>query len=56
VRPIIEVERTRRRGRAPTSDPDQLARLTGVPALLWVAFFAMLSLCCLAVAVDWLVR
>ncbi len=55
VRPIIEVQRTRSRGRAPTSDPDQLARLTGMPAWLWVAFFALVSLFCLAMSVEWLV-
>nr|WP_242606471.1 M50 family metallopeptidase [Protofrankia symbiont of Coriaria ruscifolia] len=55
VRPIIEVQRTRSRGRALTSDPDQLARLTGMPAWLWVAFFALVSLFCLAMSVEWLV-
>ncbi|WP_239330535.1 M50 family metallopeptidase [Frankia sp. CiP3] len=55
VRPIIEVQRTRRRG-APTSDPDQLARLTRIPAGLWVALFAMVALFCLAVAAAWLFR
>ncbi len=56
LRPIVEVQRTRSRGRAPTSDPDQLARLTATPASMWVAFFAMVSLLCLTVAGDWLVR
>ncbi|WP_322759351.1 M50 family metallopeptidase [Frankia sp. Cr2] len=55
VRPIVEVQRSRRRG-ASTSDPDQLARLTGIPAVLWVAFFAIVSLLCLAVSVEWLLR
>ncbi|WP_322767028.1 M50 family metallopeptidase [Frankia sp. Cr1] len=55
VRPIVEVQRTRRRG-APTSDPDQLARLTGVPGVVWVAFFALVSVFCLAVSVEWLLR
>ncbi len=55
VRPIIEVQRTRSRGRALTSDPDQLARLTGMPAWLWVVFFASVSLFCLVMSADWLV-
>ncbi|WP_322753945.1 M50 family metallopeptidase [Frankia sp. Cas3] len=55
MRPIVEVQRTRRRG-APTSDPDQLARLTGVPGVVWVAFFALVSVFCLAVSVEWLLR
>ncbi|WP_250283966.1 MULTISPECIES: M50 family metallopeptidase [unclassified Frankia] len=56
LRPIIEVQRTRSRGRAPTSDPDQLARLTGMPAGLWVLFFAFVSLFCLVMSAEWLVR
>ena len=35
-RPVVELQRTRRRG-ARTSDADVLARLTHVPALVWVA-------------------
>lgn len=34
-RPVVELQRTRRRG-ARTSDADVLARLTRVPALVWV--------------------
>jgi hypothetical protein len=39
VRPIVELHRMRRRGRLPYSDADQLARLTRLPGLFWVAFF-----------------
>ncbi|NJC63808.1 M50 family metallopeptidase [Planosporangium flavigriseum] len=39
VRPIVELQRMRRRGQAPYSDADQLARLTRLPGLFWVAFF-----------------
>jgi hypothetical protein len=39
VRPIVELQRMRRRGRLPDSDADQLARLTRLPGLFWVAFF-----------------
>lgn len=43
LRPVIELQRQRRRGRARTSDADQLGRLTGVPASLWVALFAIVA-------------
>ncbi|NJC83736.1 M50 family metallopeptidase [Planosporangium mesophilum] len=39
VRPIVELQRMRRRGQAPYSDADQLARLTRLPGIFWVAFF-----------------
>jgi len=39
IRPVLELARARRRTRARTSDADQLARLTGVPAVLWVGVF-----------------
>ena len=38
-RPVVEMQAQRRRRRAPQSDADQLARLTGVPAMVWVAVF-----------------
>ncbi|WP_307868953.1 M50 family metallopeptidase [Umezawaea beigongshangensis] len=44
VKPVGELQRKRRRGRAPDSDADQLARLTRVPGLLWVALFGAISL------------
>ncbi|WP_432511387.1 M50 family metallopeptidase [Kineococcus sp. SYSU DK001] len=37
--PVVELQRKRRRGGAPTSDADQLARLTGLPGLVWVGLF-----------------
>lgn len=39
VRPVVELQRLRRRGRVPYSDADQLARLTPLPGIFWVAFF-----------------
>jgi hypothetical protein len=39
VRPIVELQRMRRRGQLSNSDADQLARLTRLPGLFWVAFF-----------------
>jgi hypothetical protein len=49
VRPVIELQGKRRRGGARDSDADQLARLTGVSALLWVALFLVVALACLLV-------
>ncbi|MCX4746846.1 M50 family metallopeptidase [Kitasatospora sp. NBC_01287] len=47
VRPVVELQRKRRLGEARDSDADQLARLTGVGALLWVALFLVVALACL---------
>jgi hypothetical protein len=49
VRPVVELQRLRSRGRMPESDADQLARLTPFPALFWVAVFALVSLAALGV-------
>jgi len=48
VRPVGELQRLRYRGRAPDSDADQLAGVTHVPALLWVALFGVVNLAALA--------
>jgi len=48
VRPIGELQRLRSRGYAPDSDADQLAGLTGVPGLFWVAVFGIVNLAALA--------
>ncbi|HZA03226.1 MAG TPA: M50 family metallopeptidase [Propionibacteriaceae bacterium] len=42
-KPVLELIRMRRYGRAPHSDADQLARLTRVPAELWIALFLVLN-------------
>lgn len=52
-RAVLELQHSRRGGAGRNSDADQLRRLTGVPALLWVTFFALLTLACLAVGVSW---
>ncbi|MCW3815343.1 M50 family metallopeptidase [Micromonospora sp. DR5-3] len=44
VRPVVELQRLRGRGRMPQSDADQLARLTPFPALFWVTVFALVNL------------
>jgi hypothetical protein len=56
VRPVVELQRSRRRSPPGHSDADQLAVLTGVPAWLWVGVFAMVALAALAIGGFWLVR
>jgi peptidase M50B-like protein len=56
VRPVLELQRTRRRRRGARTDADQLAGLTGVPAWLWVGLFGMVAVAALAVSALWLVR
>lgn len=53
-RPVVELQRARRRGRARDSDADTLARLTRLPGLLWVAAFLVVTLGCLVVGGRWL--
>lgn len=44
VKPIVELQRLRRRNRLPDSDADQLAQVTRVPALVWVVLFGLVNL------------
>ncbi|WP_433389954.1 M50 family metallopeptidase [Micromonospora sp. KLBMP9576] len=44
VRPVVELQRLRSRGRMPASDADQLAGLTPLPAFFWVTLFALVNL------------
>jgi hypothetical protein len=55
VRPIGELQQKRARRAARDSDADQLARLTGVPGLLWVAFFGMVAVASLVMGAGLLV-
>lgn len=48
VRPVVELQRLRSRGRLPESDADQLAGLTHLPAIFWVTVFAVVNLLTLA--------
>lgn len=52
-RGVIAVHRQRRDGRTRTSDPDQLAAITALPAWLWTALMMLLDLACLALG-AWL--
>jgi hypothetical protein len=54
IRPVFELQAHRRRGHAGRSDADQLARLTRVPALLWIAAFLVVNVGCLLLGGLWL--
>jgi hypothetical protein len=50
LKTVWEVQHKRSRRRAADSDPDQLARLTGVPAGLFVAMFALIGVISLIIS------
>jgi hypothetical protein len=54
VRPVFELQGKRRRGGAPDSDADQLARLSHLPAVVWLVLFHVVSLCSLTGGGRWL--
>jgi hypothetical protein len=43
-RPVLELQVKRHRERVSLTDADQLARLTGIPGVAWVAVFLLLTL------------
>ena len=47
LRPVVELARSRRQRWARGSDADQLARLTGAPAGLWITLFMLVALAAL---------
>jgi hypothetical protein len=53
-RTVLELQSSRRRRRAPDSDADQLAGLTGLPALVWVGFFLVVDVGALVLGGSWL--
>jgi len=55
LRPIAELQTKRARRQAPSSDADQLHRLTGVPGLVWVLLFFVVAAGCLVIGGYWLV-
>jgi hypothetical protein len=54
-RPVLELQALRRRSGARTSDADQLARLTKVPAVVWVVFFLAMTVGALGLGARWMV-
>ena len=53
-RTALELWSHRRRRRSRTTDADMLARLTHIPAVLWVAIFLLLNLAALGLGAWWL--
>ena len=51
---MLELQAERRRRPSDGSDADQLARLTGVPGLVWVGVFLAVSLGSLVTGARWL--
>ncbi|MCW2695615.1 MAG: conserved rane protein of unknown function [Modestobacter sp.] len=52
---VLELQaKRRRRGGAPDSDADQLARLTGLPGLVWVGIFLLIDVAALLQGTRWL--
>jgi Peptidase M50B-like len=54
ARPVVELQSKRARGRARDSDADQLARLTGMPGLMWVFGFGLVAVVALLAGGVWL--
>jgi hypothetical protein len=56
-RTVLELQaKRRRRGGAPDSDADQLARLTRVPGVVWVGVFLLVDVGALLLGTHWLLR
>ena len=53
-RAVVELQTVRRRRGSPNSDADQLARLTRVPALVWVGVFLLVDVGALFLGASWL--
>jgi Peptidase M50B-like len=54
-RPVLELQVHRRRTQTTSSDADQLARLTRVPAVVWVGFFLVVTVGALGLGARWMV-
>ncbi len=54
-RTVLELQTARRRRSAPDSDADQLARLTRLPAIVWVGVFLVVDVGALLLGGRWLV-
>lgn len=53
-RPVIELQSARRRKAARDSDADTLARLSGIPGLIWVGVFLVVTVSALVLGGYWL--
>lgn len=54
-RPVLELQAHRRGTGTTSSDADQLARLTRVPAIIWVGVFLVVTVGALGVGAGWMV-
>jgi len=54
-RPVLELQAHRRGSGTRSSDADQLARLTFLPAIVWVGFFLVVTVGALVVGGRWMV-
>jgi len=54
-RPVLELQAHRRSTGATNSDADQLARLTKLPAIVWVGFFLAATVGALALGARWMI-
>ncbi|MCK9792970.1 M50 family metallopeptidase [Isoptericola sp. 4D.3] len=54
VRPVLELQAQRTRGRARRSDADQLATLTHTTGILWVVIFLLVTVGCLVLGASWI--
>ncbi|MHA7135449.1 M50 family metallopeptidase [Oerskovia turbata] len=55
IRPVLELQVSRSRGKARQSDADMLARLTGIPGLVWVAVFLLVTVGAAVLGGYWIV-
>lgn len=55
-RPVLKLYGSRRRGRSANSDADQLARLTRLPAIVWIGIFLLVTVGVLCLAIWWILR
>ncbi|MDF2846178.1 MAG: family metallopeptidase [Oerskovia sp.] len=55
IRPVLELQVSRSRGKARQSDADMLARLTGIPGLVWVGVFLLVTVGAAVLGGYWIV-
>jgi hypothetical protein len=55
IRPVLELQISRSRGKARQSDADMLARLTGIPGLVWVGVFLLVTVGAAVLGGYWIV-
>ncbi|WP_373314258.1 M50 family metallopeptidase [Sediminihabitans luteus] len=54
VRPVLELQAQRRRGRGSRSDADVLARLTPLPGIVWVGIFLVVTVGAAVLGGSWI--